>query len=86
MNTYMYVMSCVFIVLYTMTGNREHKSHPVTFLLRFKRSLSSWQRNATVISDRWRKACAWHFYWTATSTRSGVGGVKWAKFESFSIM
>ena len=36
-----------------------------------------------MISGRGRKACAWHFYWTATSARSGVGGVKWAKFESF---
>ena len=32
---------------------------------------------------RGRKACVRHFYWAATSTLSGIGNVKWAKFESF---
>ncbi|XP_046861503.1 uncharacterized protein LOC124454796 [Xenia sp. Carnegie-2017] len=35
------------------------------------------------ILGRWRKACVRHFYWAATSTLSGIGEVKWAKFESF---
>ncbi|XP_046864077.1 uncharacterized protein LOC124457998 [Xenia sp. Carnegie-2017] len=29
------------------------------------------------------KACVQHFYWAATLTLSGIGEVKWAKFESF---
>ena len=28
----------------------------------------------------WRRACMRHFYSAATSTLSGVGEVKWAKF------
>ena len=28
----------------------------------------------------WRRACMRHFYNAATSTLSGVGEVKWAKF------
>ena len=35
------------------------------------------------VIGRWRKACVRHFYWAATSTHSGNGEVKWAKFESF---
>jgi hypothetical protein len=35
------------------------------------------------VIGRWRKACVRHFYWAATSTHSGNGEVKWAKFASF---
>ena len=35
------------------------------------------------VPGKWRRACARHFYWAATSTLSGVGEVKWAQFESF---
>ena len=40
------------------------------------------EKNCEVIG-KWRKACVQHFYWAATSTLSGIGEVKWAKFESF---
>ena len=35
------------------------------------------------VIGKWRKACVRHFYWAATSTHSGIGEVKWEKFESF---
>lgn len=35
------------------------------------------------VLGKWRRTCVRHFYWAATSTLSGVGEVKWAKFELF---
>ena len=34
------------------------------------------------VLGNWRRACVRHVYSAATSTLSGVGEVKWAKFQS----
>ena len=38
------------------------------------------KENECEVIGRWRKACVHHYYWAATSTLSGIGEVKWAKF------
>ena len=62
----------------------DHYLKPQQLILQlpyfFRNSESSYQ---TSQGGRWRKACVRHFYWATTSTLSGIGEVKWAKFESF---